>query len=87
LAAKAVCDICNTEELMESTPMGVALMPKTWLCSVRKAPDGSLKVVDVCSDLCASNFDKGDGLEGTVIRDIDSDGNDVERVLNFPLEN
>jgi hypothetical protein len=48
---------------MESTPMGVALMPKEWLCSVRKAADGGLQVIDVCSDECAATFDKSGEAE------------------------
>lgn len=75
---------------METSPMGVAMMPGKWLVSVRKDSNEQLEVIDVCGDKCAEDFDKKYGLAGTTIHDIDETGEEVVRTTEHgtpPLEN
>ncbi len=73
MPAIAVCSVCDKNEKIETTALGVALMPKTWFVTVR--PKGNdFETFDVCSQDCAVTFDKQnprpDGLKETVVEDM-----------------
>lgn len=83
MSATATCDICSKTESIETTPLGVALMPKHWFVTVR--PNGDeMKVVDVCSDTCATAYDmqhgRPDGKAETMLEDV-KDGEIVTRTI------
>jgi hypothetical protein len=87
MAAKAVCDVCNTETKIETTPMGIALMPQTWFVTVRGEGD-ALGVIDVCGETCATAFDKSHGRDTTVLRDVAANGTDVaDRTIEHKADN
>jgi len=85
LSAKAICDVCHKEEGMEATPLGVAMMPKMWFCTVRQSED-TLVVVDVCSQQCAEAFDKSQGRNETLLEEL-QDGEPVLRTLEHKADN
>lgn len=76
MAAIAKCDLCGKTTDIEVVPLGVALMPKDWLGAIREG-----KPVDVCSEECAQALDSRDGVEETVIRDVDAKGTLLDRTL------
>ena len=88
MAAKAICDVCSTETKIETTPMGIALMPQTWFVTVRRGEGDALGVVDVCGEACATTYGKSHGREETVLRDVAANGTDVEdRTIEHKADN
>lgn len=76
MAAFAKCNQCGKTQELEVLPLGIAMMPKEWLGAVRND-----KTIDVCSEACAVAIDAKDGVDVTVIRDTDADGNLQDRSL------
>jgi hypothetical protein len=82
MSANAVCDVCTKVEKIETTPLGLAMMPKHWFVTVQQNPStGELLVTDVCSQTCAEAYDHAAGRNETVIEDL-QDGEVVTRTVD-----
>jgi Fe-S-cluster-containing dehydrogenase component len=86
MSATATCDVCAAQMALEATPLGLAMMPKTWLCTVREGKDGNPEVVDVCSTECAQAFDKTAGRNETRLEEL-QDGEVVTRTIEHKADN
>ena len=86
MAAKAICNVCQKEESIETTPLGLAMMPREWFVTVREE-NGEFKVVDVCSTECAQAFDKSKGREQTILETLDASGAPVTETVAHKADN
>jgi hypothetical protein len=86
VAAKAICNVCKKEQEIETTPLGLAMMPREWFVTVRDN-EGDLKIVDVCSDVCAQAFDKSVGRTETILDTLDASGEPVTQTIEHKADN